>query len=383
MLEQSRSDRWDLQSEAARVLAPCITALLVMLTLVAVSTPLVLMFCRLWRPASSAGQLARGRILMDGTLTTRSVAALATVLAGSIALFPLLGDSSADGVNSPMIETFGQVRGSVGEIPAIESAARQSDGLLNIEIGSSIGEDSNPDRHGPGLTVINCSAVEQADPTADCQDGDIFQVPRADPVNDPLPEPPYRIMQPDYGSATAQGSAESWSPPTDTKVLTVARDPNRKVRPSQLLADDYLLTPEAAAREFPKLVTTRFYLTVYMHLRPGMMPRVQLALAPLGDRAFDLFSYTSETQSVTPFRPWIIGALIAVGTLVLLISALAQTLTTLEQIRERRRPYALGRAAWPAAVAAVAVDRALAGRADPGDDGRGRRRWAAVEPGAG
>lgn len=343
MLELNRSGDFEYRSEQFRVLLPCVATLLVMLTLVAVSAPLVHVVCRLWRPASSAGQLARGRILADGTLTTRSAAALASVVAGIITLMPLLstgsGDRSPDGADAALTETWGQFHGTVGDVTAIEAAARRSDGLRSVAVGGQIGFDGTGDGVGPTVAVISCGAVELIAPDTSCQNGDVYRVPRTDPAQDRLPEPPYRIT---IGSGPGNERTTVWSPPPGSKTLTAAGGSTTLLG---AMTSDFLLTPAAALREFPNLAATRLYLTVAMQLEPGSIPQEQLALSPLGDRAFDLLSLTSDTQSVTPFRPFIIGALIAVATLVLLISALAQILTAVEQIRERKRPYALGRAA--------------------------------------
>lgn len=344
VIQQSGSADWTFAPEPLRVLLPCVLALLVMFSLVAVAAPLIQLVCRLWHPSSNAGQLARGRILADGTLTTRSAAALATVLAGAIALMPLLGNDPRAGDVS--IQTYGQTRGTVDQIAGLESAARRSPGLLSIQIDGTIGVEDTAGRQGPSLNVINCSAVEQADPTAGCRDGDIFRIPRADPLNDPLTLPPYPIMLGQYGSSGEQLPGALWSPPPGTKTLSIPEDPNgNKAIGSAGLFADFLLTPAAVTREFPGLSASPVHLSVSMQLRPGTLPQTQLALSPLGDRAFGLLAFTSEDQNVTPFRPWIIGSLIGVAALTLLICALAQVLTTAEQIRERRRPYALGRAA--------------------------------------
>lgn len=348
MLALNRSGGLEYRPEALRVLLPCAATLLVLLTLVSISAPLVAVVGRFWRPSSTAGQLARGRILADGTLTTRSAAALATVLAGVITLMPLLssgsGDRSQAGADAALTETYGQLRGTVRDIPLAELAARRSNGLRFVGIGGQIGTDATGDGHGPSVAVVNCSAVQLFDPSSACRDGDVFRVPRADPTNDPLSRPPYRItLVTEQGFTDQPGATRVWTPPARTRVLTVAAQDSGSW--FGLNYSDFLLTPAAAAREFPQLATTPFSLTVAMQLEPGTIPQEQLALSPLGDRAFALMGLTSDTQSVTPFRPLITGALVAVAALVLLISALAQILTTVEQTRERKRPYALGRAA--------------------------------------
>lgn len=341
------------------VLAPSIIALLLMSSLVAWCTPLVGLICKIALPSSLEGQLARGRILADRRATSRPAAALGSVLAAAIALLPLLAGTQE---SSGVVQGFGYYTGTVADVQRIEAAA-QVDGLQFIGVGGSVGADASGDGNGPVLGVVNCATVVRIDPTLSCADGDTFAFDRNDSVTEPLGPAPYVIdpVGEDLASTHATHESITWSPPPGTRTLAVVQDADKGDEVAWNLARaDFLLTPGAVSAQFPSFRNSQIHLFTLIRLDPGALPTERQALTALGDQGLDLLSDHWLFPQPNPYRSWIVGGLLGCGILTLLICALALSLNTVEQIREHRRPYALGRAAGlPLAVLSRAIALSL------------------------
>jgi len=112
------------------------------------------------------------------------------------------------------------------------------------------------------------------------------------------------------------------------------------------IAPDFVLTPLAAARQFPGSLDARIdnNVDVRFVVAEGQLGPVQQSTGWLGDRAVGLFGLSTAGELGSSAVPWISAALIACGIVTLLISALGQWLTSAQQITDRRRPFALARA---------------------------------------
>ncbi len=288
---------------------------------------------RCWPGGTVAGQLARRRILQDGSTTTRAAAGLATVMAGFIVLMTLLSGSryvSVQSESSKPTTVFGTVPYlDAAEWTRLDTSISGVRAVHDVSLVSVLA--GTADTVGLGVTVANCTAIRLMTTATQCGNGDSFQVEQ-----NGVPVPSNRPLNLIFTS----GQTRTWSPPTD--LLRVR--PNPPSDQNYFNAGGYLLTPQAAEQQFPGLLEQQRWIQVTATLPNPAIDEVQRAVTWLGPRGYGVLSLSPLTGLDASPVPWIRAGLIGSGLLTLLICALGQWLMGAEQISERRRALALARA---------------------------------------
>lgn len=303
---------------------------------------------RLWS-GGPGWQLAVRRLQLDSGTAGRVCSGIAVVLAGAVALLPLLGYAADQADQTAQLPQYGTLEitdpsvAALTEVPALLAAAvpaarpvlATSYALLNIP------GDPNP----RSAAIAGCPSVLAMTTAADCRDGDVFAVGGAAGL-------------PAFGSpisvSIGAGPDMSWALPNSMREVVVR--PDLVVNPNQLL-----ITPAAlfgvADAPLRHLSSMRVFLDPdgAAALDSAQLDAVRNALAGYTWRVRDLgsdgsySSYTHLGQLLITVR---MGLLVG-GVLVLLVAALGLVVTAVEQITERRRALALAVAAGvPRAVLA-------------------------------
>lgn len=288
---------------------------------------------RRWTGGNLAGQLGHRRIMQDGSTTTRSAAALATVLAGFVVLMTVLSGTHYADLEA---QTAGATT-FLGSAPTLTSAEWNRlqtsldsvPGVQSAYLISALGGSATADR--PQLTVATCQAIQLMVANQPCRDGDSFGVNL--PGQPPLAGGPYHLQ-------LGNGQTDAWTPPATTRLAqALPADPSGGLQPT-----DYLLTPAAAEQQFPGLLPQLAYVQVVVQMPMSSVDGVQRAVSFLGWRGYGVISLSAAAGLNSSPVPWIRAGLLGCGLLTLLICALGQALMGAEQISERRRAFALARA---------------------------------------
>ncbi|MET3808083.1 hypothetical protein ABIB25_005110 [Nakamurella sp. UYEF19] len=326
-----------------RTVEMCVVVALTLFSVAALVGLLTDRLARWWPRGSISGLLARQRIVQDGASTTRAAAAIATVLAGFVTLMTMLSASNFDTVqarqNAASVQSGWLLSLTPAEWSRVDTSLHSVPGVRSATLVTGLGGSATGER--PNLTVANCDAIRLMTVASGCRDGDVFRVD--DAAAGPLPAAPYLIQ-------FNLGAQQSWTPPAGLQVTTAPRSMTTAtggVLESNFpffSTADFFLTPEAAAREFPAEMASSQSVQVSVDLPGSSVSRAQEALSWLGSRAYTLFSLSTLSQASNSAVPWVRAGLLGAGALTLLICALGQWLMASEQIRERRRAFAIARA---------------------------------------
>ncbi|MFH9421416.1 ABC transporter permease [Streptomyces sp. NPDC017529] len=292
-------------------------------------------------------QLATRRLQLSSSSAARAVSGITVAVAGAIALQMLFASVGSDYVKATgqdasraqlqvilpardgaatqkMIDEFRGTEGVSGTIATVRSLV------------SSAGKERNEAGRPPSasLTVGSCETLREVARPASCKDGDVFQVENGDPdsyVDEELP----KVVRPGAGvllngideAGKIKGKPSVWTLPRTIPKIAARLDPNGD-RTAGLFA-----TPGAV--DVKKLDHPMAQAMV--RLDPAVPDAAEHArnTAARIDLAANVFQL-SNTKADPRFASVRNGLLIAsVATMVLI--AASMLVTTLEQLRERRR----------------------------------------------
>lgn len=319
-----------------RTVEICVVVALTLFSVAALVGLLTDRLARWWPRGSVPGLLARQRIVQDGAMTTRAAAAIATVLAGFVTLMTMLSASNFDAAQARSAGTSVQSGWVLSLTPAdwnrIDTSLHSVPGVRSATLVMGLGGSASEDR--PNLEVANCDTIRLSTVATQCRDGDIFRID--DAAAGPLPAAPYVLR-------FNEGPQQRWTPPADVKVTTARLGPSYE-RFAVCCPGEFVLTPAAAAREFPAQLAAAPSIQVSVDLPASSVSAVQESMSWLGSRAYSMFSMSTLRQASDSAVPWVRLGLLGCGALTLMICALGQWLMASEQIGERRRAFAIARA---------------------------------------
>jgi hypothetical protein len=261
-------------------------------------------------------------------VTSRAGAALATVLAGSIALMSLLTlvVEQDDGGGTTEIVTSGNIQLPVESWPKLESSLAEVPGIETLSISADISASTDSSQF-VSVVVANCTTVNAVTGADDCVDGAVYAE---------FQRPPAERATTVQVNAGSDGATVAWTPrDVITMPGTTPPDPSFAV-------DRYLLTTGAYLAQIgPSAATPFAYVAISMD--PASVDAAQRAISWLGVDAASVFGIYNRIDAETV--GWLRAGLVASGLLVLGICVLGLWLLAVEQIRERRRAFSLARAA--------------------------------------
>lgn len=269
---------------------------------------------------SPAGRLAARRITADGSVATRSAAAMATVLAGALILVGVFEDT--DRPNEGFLTLHGAAE--------LNRADAQLHDILGSDLRyiSALVGSGTTGNEKVILQLTMCGEIAQDHPGTPCTDGDVFRVTSRGIA---LPPPPFEVT-----TTNALGeNTVSWSPPAELIVL-----PDSEY---DLGGVYYLLTPKAFTSLNPAAldqVRTQVSFSADEATRQRLIEEMQW----LGPRLGGLLERHNRLLFGVDVLPWLKVGILLAGALTLLAAGFAQVLTANEHLRQRRRAYALARA---------------------------------------
>lgn len=277
------------------------------------------------RPGALPWDLAVRRLQHESGTAVRAVSAVVVSVASLIAVHGLLGSEvGTPGSQEGRFEAvvYDDLPGSDGSQWAPALAA--IDGVTSVE--TRVMTLAEPVADGEPIVVVvgTCAAYEAMTGSADCTDGTAM-VLLPDGEQAPTPGTEYRL-------GAAGSGATTWELPADTVVVPPAYPDSAIslfVTPKAL--GDAVVVPSG---DFDNaIVTATLDRTV-----PDVTTRVQTAVAQVDPTALVMINDPEATSSMaTAIRQGLM-----VGTVALLAVVGANLLvTTAEQLRERRRPFAV------------------------------------------
>ncbi|MCF6522012.1 ABC transporter permease [Streptomyces sp. JJ36] len=293
-------------------------------------------------------QLAVRRLQLDSGTAARTVSGVTVAVAGAIALQMLFGavaeqetrDTGHDTDRAQML-----VQGSTGGGEALDGLTRRLAetrgvrGALGRTTGYAFPAGKDPEEVAyTAITVADCATLRELARIGSCRDGDAFLVPSRDhgatrPEARPVPEvrPGTRLdlALPDHlrSQGGAEREPELWRVPRDARTVPDRTDPTGGV------TEGVLVTPEAL--DVSRM--TSAHDVVYVRLDPGTEDAaeyVRNTVAAMGP-AVSTLTLQDEEQSrafAAIERGLQLGAV-----LVLLLIGASMIVSTLEQLRERKR----------------------------------------------
>lgn len=367
----SRSDRtsprrlrWRLLVVAAAAVAIALSSrlttssrtLVASITLAMICVPVVVPYLvervSKWLPTGPpAWQLAVRRLGLDAGTPGRISASIAVVLAGAVALLPLLGYASGQ------VDEATVSRSGAGYLRLEDVGPDAFDGVPRLITGAVpqaapvgawvVATMSDEGGTGGPVQIAGCSTVLAMTAAGQCRDGDVFF------VGPPL----------DSGAVPAGGTQVRLS--VDVTGTVAWRVPSTVVsvalRPEGFVIGGLVLTPGALTGQSAALLDAPGQMQVQVNafgaatLSPADLDRIRNALASAGLRI--TYDYLGPTTSVSRFgqvMATVRVGLVVGGGLLVLLAALGLVVTVVEQITERRRALTL--------AVAMGIPRAVLGR---------------------
>ncbi|MFK3984222.1 FtsX-like permease family protein [Micromonospora sp. NPDC050397] len=288
-------------------------------------------------------QLATRRLQLDSTASARMVNGVAVAVAGGIALQMLFSGVAADyqvstGQDPSRASMYGAVPlASTGGAGAttITDRLRATTGVTSVSqhvrtsmvrTDGPIGPDGYP-QVWP-LLVGDCAALAELATLDDCADGDIFAVEHAEQLAAPLPSAGQRV---ELGSPYDDRPDRSWTVPSGLRPAAARTAPDGSEFPG------LLATPGAV-----ELTDARDWtMTLYLGLDPAVPEAEEHARNTLAviSPQIQIYRMRASFEDDT-FRDIRRGLFIGVVAVLLLLGA-SLLVTTVEQLRERRRLLAV------------------------------------------
>lgn len=329
------------------VLPALAVGIVALLVTAAVLLPWVLeRLARLLPDGPPAWQLAVGRLRLDPGTPARVVAGLSVVLAGAIALQPLLaaGDRlDADGDVAYQVQLTDVPTGEMDRVVGLlhdtlgPAAVIRGGALVSGTVVSSAGPDARETGSSFDLRLTPCGALGVA-----CTDGMVFTVDGPDG-----PDGPADTGSP-AGSVLSISVPVQAGDPRSTTFEWAVPEPVAAVS----LPDDFraalAVTPGALGSEVDRILSSspaRFTVTG-VAASPDVADALRADLADLGSRievraAGDPADLgLRSVLSPTARSGLIVGVLLTLG-----VAVTGLIVTTIEQLQQRRRPLVLAAAA--------------------------------------
>ncbi len=281
------------------------------------------------RGGRPAVQLAIRRLQLDSGTPARVVAGIGVVLAGAIALQAVLAsqankyDRRFDSLNSVMPQLLMYIEDGVGDetIDAVRSVPGVTEVIASRQLTLRV-----DDNNMFGAVVVDCEVMLRYLNAGRCTDGDVF---RAGPEPSGL-SPGRTASVVDVRTVVSTGT--TWTVPSDVREVSYSTEIYN-------IGGALLITP-GALRGIPLSSMTANLSIRTDTADPDVVEHVRNAVAPLAWRAQTYSPFASVDSTTLDLYRTIRGALLGGALFTLLLAGVSMLVLALEQVRERRRPFA-------------------------------------------
>ncbi|OEV04804.1 hypothetical protein AN216_05640 [Streptomyces oceani] len=283
-------------------------------------------------------QLAVRRLQLDSGTSARAVSGVTVAIAGAIALQVLFGAVQEDETtlsggprfdSQLLVSTPAQEHATAEALRADLDRSQGVRETIALTSSFAIPADAGPDGMEDSVTVGDCASLRTLAKIDSCEPGDTFVVTDSDPGATPKPGTTYAMDDP-AGDAKSgdKGRAERWKLPEDARPVS-----SHQAHDDFSVTSGILTTPEAV--DDTRL--TQGYSDVHVRTDPGNEDTTEHVrnTAARFSMAADTFNQT-DTRVSQEFAAIKRGIYAASAALLLLIGA-SLTISTLEQLRERKR----------------------------------------------
>ncbi|GAA2453453.1 ABC transporter permease [Streptomyces macrosporus] len=288
-------------------------------------------------------QLAVRRLQLDSGPAARAVGGITVAVAGAIAVQMLFS-----GVSGAYTKETGQdpgraqvhVTGSVADGDEARELTERLDAAEGVRnaLGTTnghylaVGEDPNGDAPYTQVTVADCATLRELARITTCAKGDAFIVPSGEHERDTgVPGARLDLNTPEYNESKGVyeqvGDPVPWTVPEDARVVAARNSPEGET------THGVLVTPEAIDVSAMRDARAEVMLRIDPRV-PDVEEHVRNA-AETGRPAIDVLTLT-ETREAGEFAAIRTGLYIGAAGVLLLIGA-GMVVSTLEQLRERKR----------------------------------------------
>ncbi|WP_406293062.1 ABC transporter permease [Embleya sp. NBC_00888] len=282
-------------------------------------------------------QLAVRRLQVGSGAAARSVNGIAVAVAGAIALQMLFGGVEGDYVISTgqnpdraQMSVMAQTKIGSDRIEAITQGLKETKGVRGATAYATTSMADAPEnaRFSASLTIGTCEALRELAGIERCAEGDTFVLAGPDPESNSLVRPGSKVfIDPKHGMHNENGKATPWQIPAGVKPATPRGDAAGRKYHGVLTTPSTL--PAGAAGSVSYSVDVRLDPAV-----SDARDRVRNTAGRI-DPLLDVFDL-SETEVNKRFANVRNGLLIGT-TAVLLLIGVSLLVSTLEQLRERRK----------------------------------------------
>ncbi|WP_329109281.1 hypothetical protein OG792_11155 [Micromonospora sp. NBC_01699] len=294
------------------------------------------------RGGGVAWQLATRRLQLDSAASARMVNGVAVAVAGGIALQMLFSGiapaySTRSGQDPARADMYGDIAladTDGGGAATIAQRLRDTTGVRSVTVVAQTylmpaggAADADGNRPGWPLLVGDCAALAELATLDHCADGDTFAVP-GEGIAGPLPAGGQRV---EVGSPYDGVVGRPWTVPAGIRAATSRPSPEGNHR------SGVLATPGAVDPDSLRDSLTLVYLGLDPAV-PGAVEHVRNASAGISP-LMNIWPLRATTED-SSFRDIRRGLFAGVVAVLLLIGA-SLLVTTLEQLRERRRLLAV------------------------------------------
>lgn len=290
-------------------------------------------------------QLAVRRLQLDSGPAARAVSGITVAVAGAVALqmlFSGVADEETQFTGQSlekaqmMVSTPVDNGSQTQPLADALAATRGVSGVLGLTTGYGMRTKGNPDEISEEIKVADCGTLRELAKINSCENGDVFLVPRSsypgdDTEPEPIPEPgaEMNVAMPDYSKPEGQQEREPvlWTIPEDARTAAPRDDP------MGIPSEGILATP--AAFDVSRMPDASA--DVFVRTDPGVADAeeyVRNTAAASGPTTWaQSLKYTDTSEEFNSIeRGLYIGA---VG--ILLLIGASMVVSTLEQLRERKR----------------------------------------------
>ncbi|MBR7673593.1 ABC transporter permease [Streptomyces daliensis] len=284
-------------------------------------------------------QLATRRLQLSSGVATRAVSGITIAVAGAIALQMVFtaveAKATQDTGQDPALaqaQIYGQYT-TVEQAAKLNKALKGTDGVKEAQgsLQAYVGL-TGTTADGVSVTVGDCATLRELARIGDCREGQTFlaRSSESDEPDEPQPERGDRLALDEIeggGSKAAKDPRDRWTVPGSAKEVT-----SRKTADGQYTSG-VMVTPSAMPVE--RLKEASYRAAVRTDLSdPEAMENVRTTVFQ-ADPAYNIFEMKTRTTSGEFLG--IQRGLTAASAAVLLLIGFSMIITTLEQLRERKR----------------------------------------------
>lgn len=268
------------------------------------------------RGGSPAMQLAVRRLQLDSGTAARVVGGVAVVLAGTVTLQMVLAgvQNQVAARDQPVSRNELTVNlNTKAGAPGLAEALGKAPGVLAVHEFAELQGRVTGNEY-VNVTVASCEALAVKLDIANCADGKGYVVPR-------------KGTEP--GTVLAIGmEARNWTVPAGLETTTAKRG-------------GIYLTPAAATGLDQPAASHREYLARLDQKVPDAVEHARNALGPFGWRVSSFYNSRDIVPETERLFRLVRQALLAGSIITLLLAGASMLVVALEQVRERRRPFAV------------------------------------------